>query len=196
MAHANLFSMFTHMNSFEESLVLMVQNLYFDKIGNWFFPFITDIHKQHWFIFSFVLPVLALWAYLEAKKARYYIFGFFLNLAITDAFCGQLVKKLVARPRPFQFSQAVTALSPASGFSFVSNHAANSFAMATFLSFYYPGYRKYFYGMAILISFSRVYNGVHFPSDVVVGALIGFVFARVIINYIVNPLLDKAKTVS
>jgi membrane-associated phospholipid phosphatase len=57
--------------------------------------------------------------------------------------------------------------------SFPSGHAATSFAAATVLSFAWPRWAPAFYLLALAIGFSRVYVGVHYPLDIVGGALLG-----------------------
>lgn len=94
------------------------------------------------------------------------------------------MKKNFERARPFQNSELnVIQRSPAHGFSFVSNHATNIFAFATFVSILVPQFIIPLFLVAVLVSYSRVYNGVHYPSDVLVGAMFGIlialVFARV-----------------
>ena len=59
------------------------------------------------------------------------------------------------------------------GHSFPSGHAATSFACATVLAAAAPRWRVAFYSLAVLIAFSRLYNGVHFPLDVIAGAVLG-----------------------
>ena len=63
------------------------------------------------------------------------------------------------------------------GYSFVSNHAANHFALATFmvLTFrsVFKGWTYLAYVWALLISFAQIYVGVHYPLDVLAGALLG-----------------------
>lgn len=169
--------------------------------ADWFFPFYTDIHKQSWFLISFLLPLLILWVYAEFKNKVWIVSFFVLNLVITDSFCGQIIKKSFARERPFVVSSQIEPLSPASGFSFVSNHAANSFAMATFLSAFYPEYKFVFWILAVLTSFSRLYNGVHFTTDVIAGGFMGFLIAksllllirRKFIPYHTQKTLNKSK---
>jgi undecaprenyl-diphosphatase len=58
-----------------------------------------------------------------------------------------------------------------------SNHAANMFAFATTLSFFYKRYKTFLFILASLIAFSRVYVGVHFPGDIFFGALIGYIIS-------------------
>jgi undecaprenyl-diphosphatase len=80
-----------------------------------------------------------------------------------------LVKALVPRHRPFEHQ-----LGPSERtHSFPSGHTATAFAGATVLSAYAPRYRVAFYALACLIGFSRLYNGVHYPTDVLAGAVLG-----------------------
>lgn len=58
-------------------------------------------------------------------------------------------------------------------YSFPSGHAAVSFAAATALADQNPGLALPAYGLAALISYSRMYNGLHYPSDLLAGALVG-----------------------
>ena len=71
--------------------------------------------------------------------------------------------------------------------SFPSNHAANICFISFFLSYIYSNRKKYFITLAILISISRVYIGVHYPVDIIVGGLIGMAVGYLIIK-IINKL--------
>ena len=80
------------------------------------------------------------------------------------------------RTRPFRaFPDLVTPLihAPLTNFSLPSGHAATSFALAASLSLTYPKFAPGVFTVAFLISLGRVAVGVHYPTDVAVGAMIG-----------------------
>lgn len=62
--------------------------------------------------------------------------------------------------------------------SFPSAHAAAAFSTATLFSHRYPRYRFLFYSVASVISFSRIYLGRHYPSDVIVGGAMGYLGSK------------------
>jgi undecaprenyl-diphosphatase len=69
-------------------------------------------------------------------------------------------------------------------YGFISSHASNSFALAMFLTLFFKDKIRHFGIFAFLwatfVSYSRVYNGVHYPADITVGALVGMLIALVI----------------
>lgn len=88
----------------------------------------------------------------------------------------QIIKHLIGRPRPRVMDAAGLTLGPsfAGGFdSFPSGHAASSFALASTLSFYYPGVKYPLYAYAALVSIARIYTDAHFLSDVFSGIVLG-----------------------
>jgi undecaprenyl-diphosphatase len=74
------------------------------------------------------------------------------------------------------------------GLSFPSSHAVNNLAAATVISHYFPLQRWYWFGFASLVALSRPYVGVHYPSDIVAGGLIG-----VGIGFLIVSLWDIAE---
>ena len=90
----------------------------------------------------------------------------------------ELGKALVPRHRPF-----VHQLGPATRtHSFPSGHTATSFACALVLASLAPRLRVPVLALAVLIAFSRLYNGDHFPLDVLAGGVLGAIVAAVVLR--------------
>ena len=124
----------------------------------------------------------ALWiitaiAMLCFKKTRKAGFCLAISLALTAIIGNVILKNLFARTRPFIAANVPIIINAPSGFSFPSGHTSSSFAAATALSLHYKKYAVIFYIVAALIGFSRIYLYVHYPSDVVAGAILGVVVA-------------------
>jgi undecaprenyl-diphosphatase len=84
------------------------------------------------------------------------------------------LKAATDRARPFEtIPQADALLKATVGQSMPSGHAATSFAGAVILSYFLPRSAPYVFLLATAIAFSRIYVGVHYPSDVVAGAALG-----------------------
>ena len=112
-----------------------------------------------------------------------------LSLAVCFIINNEILKNVIARPRPFTQLSGLNVLIPKpSDFSFPSGHTASSFAAAG--AFFYYNNKKWGIFALILasfIGFSRLYLGVHYPSDVLFGALLGmlisFTVSKAIIYY-------------
>lgn len=110
--------------------------------------------------------------------------GRVMALATGVAICASVllfkaVKHLVGRPRPFESWQGLTSLVPAPDrFSFPSGHTMTAFAVWAVLLEGLPVLGPPFFLVALLIGISRVFLGMHYPTDVLVGALLGGVVGR------------------
>jgi undecaprenyl-diphosphatase len=87
--------------------------------------------------------------------------------------CNLLMKNIIARPRPFVAYDFPIIINPPMGYSFPSGHSSNSFIAATVIAMGNKKLALPAYIIAILIAFSRVYLCVHYPSDIIAGAVIG-----------------------
>ena len=67
-------------------------------------------------------------------------------------------------------------------YGFVSSHAANIFAAAVVLSYFYPRSKKLVFTIASMVAFSRVYIGVHYPGDIIFGGLLGYGLAWAVLS--------------
>lgn len=131
--------------------------------------------------------VLGLMAAIKAKKKDlksvvFFLYPLILALALSHALVNIALKPLVVRMRPgFALPEALVLGPFLDDFSFPSFHATSSFAAAFVLAGIKSKWQWLFYFLAVLISFSRIYIGVHYPLDVLVGAVLGVVIGRVAI---------------
>jgi len=105
--------------------------------------------------------------------------GIGLVVLFADQFTSGFSKPFFARPRPCHADELMglvhTVNDKCGGpYGFVSSHSANFFALATFISPFFPRYFRWgAFGVAALVAYSRIYLGVHYPGDVIFGALVG-----------------------
>ncbi len=147
-------------------------------LGDQFFPWITDLHHNLYFKIL-IIPFLLFFFVKYHKKAGPILF-LFLALSIGWAdFTGSVVKNHYLRLRPFE-NHEITAIqrSPAGSKSFYSNHTSTLVDVATFTGNFIPVLRIPFFIIAGVVAYSRMYNGVHYPSDVLAGAIMGFIWGN------------------
>lgn len=114
-----------------------------------------------------------------------------LMVFVTDQFSANLVKNTFMRLRPcvepLLAGKVIHLTGSCNGYSFISAHATNHFAVAIFISFCF---RKQRWNLPVLlfwaafIAFSQVYVGVHYPLDVIVGAAVGSLFGLAFSRYV------------
>lgn len=135
---------------------------------------------------SFWIPayaiLLALLIYRFRQKAAWWIFFLIATVGLVDLIGNQFLKQTFQRLRPCNeplMAGEVFLRIPAcgTGYSFISNHAANHFAIATFMFLTLgkwlgkTGYLLFFW--AFVVGYAQVYVGVHYPADVLAGAVVG-----------------------
>lgn len=113
-------------------------------------------------------------------------------LLLSVIFCNLLLKPLIMRPRPFIVNpDIILNVTAPWDYSFPSGHATTSFASATGLAAGRKSWGIAGYVLAVLISFSRMYFYLHFPSDIFVGVLLGISCGMVSYKLIGKILLPK-----
>jgi membrane-associated phospholipid phosphatase len=115
------------------------------------------------------------------EAGRYLIIGF-----LTAGVAAQGLKHLIGKARP-RLTEGFVVIGPSfrSGYdSFPSGHTTVAFCFAYILSEYFPRYRVLFYLFAAATAFERVEDASHFPSDVIAGALLGLLVARLLLAYL------------
>jgi Membrane-associated phospholipid phosphatase len=165
--------MFTLISNLDGNILLFIQQYIRQPILTPLFKLLTYAGNSGliWIIISISL--------LFFKKTRPVGLAALLTLVVSFIINNEILKNVIARQRPYtQLSQLNILIPKPSGFSFPSGHAANSFAAAG--AFYYNGNKKWGIAALILAGFigvSRLYLGVHYPSDVLFGALSGMLIS-------------------
>lgn len=137
-------------------------NLIFDKV----MPVISAAGTNEFL----ALAALLIMIFLAREKK---IAGVVMLAGLTLSYYSTgMLKAMIARPRPFVALEGVNRLVSRDGFSFPSGHSTCAF-MAAFVLTSFFGRKHLFFSAAALVAFSRVYVGVHYPSDVISGAALG-----------------------
>lgn len=178
-------------NSIDTSLFYFINvtlsNPFTDKV----MPFITE--NNHWLLFYII--ILGFLFFKGGRKGKVAVILVLILIAFADQ-STNFLKEYFARLRPCKALEGVNLLVGCnSPFGMPSNHSVNNFAAATLFSYFYPIFKIALFSAASLIAISRVFVGVHYPSDVIIGAIIGTIEA-VIIIYLFSLLNTKFKILS
>jgi undecaprenyl-diphosphatase len=142
-------------------------------------PWVTYLGSHFAVIFFIIMSAIL------TKRRRFLRHLILLYAAQSAVIYG--LKFLIQRKRPFLFLEMASKLSGGPGEildpSFPSAHAAFSFMMATLLSFWFPRFRIIFYIVAGFIGWTRIYLALHYPTDVIAGALLGYGITKVYLRY-------------
>lgn len=162
----------------DQDIFIFLNNLGSEQYDG-FWLFITKI--ETW-IPLFIFLTLLIFFYYEFKKGVI-LFGFGLlafgvTMLVTDS-----TKEFVSRLRPNNvdgINNLIRILQEPETFSFFSGHASSSFAITTFVVLAVSKYSKWVYLIylwPVIFTMSRIYVGVHYPSDILVGSFVGILMA-------------------
>jgi len=150
-----------------------------NPIGDTLWPLITDYDKL-WPV-RIVLAIVWVWLLWKGgTKGRTVALLLIPLLILSDKLNSAILKELFDRARPCHDINGLPVVPGVHllvgcgpGNSFPSSHAVNNFAVAMLFASFYPAYRWALFGWAGLVALSRCMVGVHYPFDVIVGALVG-----------------------
>lgn len=171
-----------------EQLVSFDEEMFFWVNNDWSFPLVDAVMIaatiSGFFISLVVLGLLIIY-FKKGENSRRMAITFLLSMLIGGV-AVNAVKMVVQRDRPLKYfekeiaNNKVTVNAPFRQLyhrSFPSGHSQAAFTAAAFFALYYGRRRTLFFSAALLVALSRVYLGVHFPSDIAAGALLGAVTA-------------------
>ena len=148
------------------------------------------------------LPMILMLLYMIYKKKGWrkmlaVLLAVGVVILIADQVSASIIKPAVARLRPSRNPDLQATVHLVNGynggkFGFVSSHAANCFGIALFFAFIFKNraFTWFMIAWASLMCYSRIYLGVHYPGDIVCGAVLG-VTAAAIVYYITKRLKKK-----
>jgi undecaprenyl-diphosphatase len=156
-------------------------SLWADELMYW-------VSNKYVWIPAYALLLFFIYRKFGPRKTLYVLLSVGVLILLSDRTTSGLLKPWIERFRPCRpeagLGDWVHLVNNKCGgkYGFVSSHAANFFAMATFFSLLFKQKRLtlLFMGIALLTAYSRVYLGVHYPGDVIAGALVGVGFGLLI----------------
>lgn len=165
--------------TWDENILMWIQeNLRFDFL-TWIMKKITFLGDSGWFWIVLATVCVCF------KKIRKIGWCIGVSLALGALITNIILKNLVHRVRPYNHMESLELLITApTDWSFPSGHTTASFAAAGIIANMMPArYGKSAYLLAILIAFSRLYLGVHYLSDVLVGMIVGLLSSRIVCDF-------------
>jgi len=132
--------------------------------------FVTNKHNFVGVAGALAVVVLVLYR----KRGLVFLVTLAAIVGLNDIITHHVLKAIVQRPRPcVSLPDVILHAGCSTSFSFPSNHASNMFTAATFSSLCFKNSVLFAFLIAFLVAYSRVYLGVHYPADVLAGAVWG-----------------------
>lgn len=158
------------LNSIDTQIFVFLNQYIANPLFDFTMPVITNLNNWR-------IPIAIVWLFLLIKGGRRGRVAAILLipvLAMSDQMSSSVLKPLFGRIRPCHALDSVRLLVGCGGhLSFPSSHATNISAVAVLFGYFYRKGTIWFISIAVLVGFSRIYVGVHYPGDVLFGFMVG-----------------------
>ena len=142
---------------------------------------IMPIVTNDWFLRVLFAVAIVLLLIFGSARLRWAVLFSVIVVVLTDQLSAGLLKPMIGRMRPCHVLDGINLLvTCGGGKSMPSSHAANSFGQAALFALLFPRWRCWLLIFAALVAMSRVMVGVHYPFDVLVGAMLGAAVAGIV----------------
>ena len=155
--------------------------------ASWLDPIMWWISARTPWIPFYVFLIVMMILRLKWKRGLIAIVSIVLVVIIADRFTSGFMKPYFERPRPShekRIRDKVHVLKDRNdheyrggAYGFASSHSANAFGMAMFMFLLFRGRWRWMFVWAFVVAYSRIYLGVHYPGDILVGGLVGILAA-------------------
>jgi undecaprenyl-diphosphatase len=160
----------TWLQAIDTALFRFINQSLVNPVFDWLMPRLAG----HPLFVPLVLAGAVWWLWRGGARGRVCVLALALAVAVADGLVCNPVKKAIQRPRPcLTLPDARKLLGCSHSGSMPSGHAANWFAATAVVMVYYRRRWGFVAVPAAAVAFSRVYDGVHYPGDVLVGAVLG-----------------------
>ena len=171
--------MLEHIENIDREITIIINNLSHDYL-DYIMIFLSN--KYVW-IPLYIYLIFLLWKY-DKKNFTINIVICSGSVIVADFITSSIMKPYFERLRPCQNNSMLDLINIVSGcgkkFSFASSHASTTFSLATIFFYITRGDIKLLFLWSLLIGYSRIYLGVHYFLDVIIGFLVGFLTSMVI----------------
>ncbi len=164
------------------------------------FLFFNGMHHAYWdnfmmhytgkfvWVAMYLMIIFAIYRKYKPNAATLVLLLLIATIGLSDYFCASCIRPYLERLRPSNpdnpLSQLTLIVDGYRGgvYGFPSCHAANSMALATFLSFLFKrrGFVGFIFGWGFVNGYTRLYLGVHYPGDLFVGGIIGCIIGLIV----------------
>ncbi|MDO5343090.1 MAG: phosphatase PAP2 family protein [Bacteroidia bacterium] len=187
-------------NNLDHELFLFLNGLH---VG-WLDPVMTFISSEMGWIPFYVILLYLVFKKLGWKGLLFVVIGVVVLITCSDQLSSHVFKPVFHRFRPCHDPLIQDLVHLPNGhcggqYGFISSHACNTFALASFITLimkrFYKKIGLLMFIWAALVSYSRIYMGVHFPGDVLCGAAVGMILGFGIghlLLMVMNKFQDKS----